>query len=242
MNTIPGLSNETLDIFEPALFNSYELDFIARHLCEPPAAVFTGSLPRHVNRQQVQPFLQRCYDLDQIETYKEIPWAGKDLVLKAIETYRLWQDECAEIARRGGPKHPSNYAWDGDGSGIKYGPGSDSGLVRTRIDEDGNRQRLAIVLTRPSGQADLSDAYYRPNFGQHKTAPKALIEDADKTRIECPVCGFTTSWKKGNTRTYSMARMNMGKHLLQADTEVGLHRALHTSVFRTKDAHRLRDA
>lgn len=233
MQTIPGYSTEVFDTFEPGVYNSAELQFVVDHLGEHPDDAFAEAIPQGVSRAQVEPLLQKVWQLDR----RNQPWCGSQRIIEAISAYQAWIGRAEAMRRRGGPKIPSMFSWDGAGGGHRYGPGSDSGVIRTEIRADGTRRRFTVTLTKsPDELANESDAFL-PDFATPKPIPKALEEDATRGLIICPICAHTANYAPdGGRSAYNLARAQMKRHLQHAKTERSLHRSLLTIVFGTRDA------
>jgi hypothetical protein len=213
--------------FEPPLYTREELTFFMDHLCESPRVATFKGLPEHVSRAAVNEFLGRVYEFEEMRQAHGVEWCGSEPIKVCIKQYFAWLDTCASIRAKGGPKHPSLYAWDADGRGIRGATGSDAGTVRTMIQEDGTRVRLALKLDTPRGQVSLDPATaYIPDFVQRTAMPKALLNDRKKRQLECPICHFVANYTKGGNTAFNMARARMSQHLKKAKDDQNRHRTL----------------
>ena len=133
MRTRHQSSGTSDDLFEPALYNRAELDFFLTHVGERPSVAAHKGLPSTVNRSAVDDVLGRVYLREEMADAHQEVWCGRQAIRDAIAAYLTWMDTCAEVQRESGLKHPSMFAWNKDGAGIKVAVGSDGGTVRTRI-------------------------------------------------------------------------------------------------------------
>lgn len=230
------------DIFQPALLSMEENRFMLAHAGEPPIVALADGTPKLVNPAAVKPFLERFYELGELEKHRGVPWAGVSRIKQSIASFLEWMAVCKEIARRGGPKVPSLFVTDGNGKMFKYGIGADGGFVRSKLTgPNGEREYFAVDLRRPDGAIlpDLSEIapWMQPNKDRK---PDELIEDWAKDAtgsakrngtIRCSICGRTETFDTSNRRTYNGARARIAGHLKRATTDIDRHRILHTKSF-----------
>ncbi len=220
------------NFFEPALYNREELTFFVKHMGESPMVACHKGLPRNVSRSAVEDVLGRIYQHEEMATAHEVPWCGREKVNECIFTYTEWMDFCTEQTKLGAPKHLSLYDWNADGQGIRGATGSDGGTVRTKIDKDGNRQRLAVKLGDRIGDitGDVQSTYV-PAFAKQTVAPTKILEDTDRHQFECPVCQHTEQYKRQNQASRRMSWARMATHCKSSKEESGRHTKLWNAEF-----------
>jgi hypothetical protein len=129
------------------------------------------------------------------------------------------------------------HSFDGKNRPHLGGPGSDSGRVRTYFDKEGNRVSLSIHLL---GNNDGGG--WTPEWVQKEEPPKAapvydksvtkaITDDVQAHRLECPICKHTESYKDGNRASWGAARGRISRHLRKETVEVSLHRELYTNEY-----------
>jgi len=219
------------DLFEPALYTKAELEFFLVHLGESPKVATFAGLPPGVNRRAVDDVIGRIYELEEVRKVHDAQWIGLRPVRDCIADYLAWMDLSNQIYQRGGPRHPSLYEWDEDGRGVKGAPGSDAGTVRSSIDANGKRKRLAVRLSNTAHPVDREAMTYVPEFVNPSKMPTDIIMDRDRGVVECPICHYAVNFRPDATRSVSSARSKMSRHLKRADTHQDRHRKLWTAVF-----------
>lgn len=209
----------TTDVFDPVLYSLEENAFLVTHIGEMPETTRRGGYPPGVKPAAIEELLEHLYRLERSEPN----YCGHETVKAAAQTYLAQHAKWTAEAKRGAPALPSMHAFDALGRPHRGGVGSDSGHVRTYFDEQGNRHRLAVDLI-PTGQ----DVYRAPWVKNTPAvmAHSALIEDADKGKLECPICGFTQTYEPGVTAQRSLAKARVMKHLRGAPKEPDAHRSL----------------
>lgn len=229
--------------FEPAEYSVPELRFLLSAIEKPPVVVRDMDLPDGVVREQVLKLVTECYELQQKFAHSSVPWVGYDRVREAIERMLSWLQTCAELARRGGPAHPSLHTWDANRF-LPRGPESDSGMVRTEILPDGSRRPLGLDLNSPDGQGVgpsligaapwLSPGGVGAVGDLLASTPSKLlfaVNDVSHTgTITCPICEWVESYslQKSNGKNLAMGRMT--KHLKQSKTQKDKHAILHGRI------------
>jgi hypothetical protein len=150
-------------------------------------------------------------------------WCGTEEVAKSINTWLTESEKWAVDRRRNAPRFPSLYTYDQKGRPHRYGPGSDSGHVRTYFGPDGQRHKFAVDLV-PEGVEE-----YQPSWMADQ--PKdGLKVSTEFNRIEC-FCGYTERYNPESRGSFNSARARMSKHLRSATEEVDRHREVHTNEF-----------
>lgn len=236
------------DTFEPGVCSIPELHFILDNLGTPPVAAFEGfdpvNNPKHrgVIRSRATTVLARLYDLEQLQQYRQVEWAGRDAIEDSITRYLGWHDRVQEMKRRGFRRgEPSQFHWDEVGEPYKFAIGADSAeLVRTEILNDGTRKPFAVKLTQTAAQAmkqDLSDVAPWINRGAQPGAVAVIDKLLEKVKgrmgtIECTVCGKVEEFDSANRQKRMAARGRMAKHLKNAKQELHRHRLLLRKEFK----------
>lgn len=203
-----------LEYFDPVSYSPEENQFFLKHLGEPPIAVLQGKLPDGVNSTAVREVLGLVYDLEELKKHRGTDWAGRDRLIETIHLYLHEEQKWRDMAARGAPRFPSMHAWDGKGRPHRGGIGSDSNRVTTYIDNDGNRHPFRLKLRDPE-----VEAFAPPWTKEQEPVPDKAIEDWDRGRIECPVDGWTTSFKVESKQSYNMARARLARHCRSSKDE-----------------------
>ena len=227
------------NLFEPAYYSIEELQFLLDHVGESPVVAMYGGAPKGVNPNMIEPTLAKLYEMEELRSKRGVVWAGTEAIKDSILAYLDWQSRSVEIKRRGGPRHPSMYAWEDVGKGrvkaIKYAPGSDAEMVRSRIDESGEQVKFAVPLLRSPQEAlgDMSDLM--PWVKGDPDKPKVLdeiIHDPKKGFMQCSICGFAKNYNVASHQSQNLAKAHVIKHLKQATKDVERHRRLHLRVMK----------
>ena len=218
-----------MDAFNPVLYSTEENQFLLENVGLAPIVAFNKRMPEGVNPRAVRPVLQEVFDREQLRSAQQVEWLGIDGVKSAITAWVAMDEKWAEDHRRSRgriPRRPSMYMQDGKGKYHLAASGSDSNFPRTYTDPDGNRRTFEVSL---DGLVADEDEF----FGQVKSteAPKSLIDDVAKHRLECPICNHAESYDPNVRSTYNMARARMSRHLKKAKVETSLHHELHTNEF-----------
>lgn len=214
-----------MDILDPVRYSIEEVKFLLENVGTPPVVAFNRQMPEGVNPRAVRPLMQEVYDRMQLQDAQKVEWVGVEKVKSALKAFldadALWE---ADWKRSKGriPRWPTMYSKDGKGKYHMGGPGADSDRPRTWIDAQGNRHRFEINL-------DGQDEFYPEDV--IKSAPKELIIDEAKSRVECPICHHTETYKQTSRASFNAARARMSRHLKQSKDETSLHRELHTNEF-----------
>lgn len=238
-----------LTTFNPVVYSNPECEFLLKFLGQPWVVASRDIEPKYNHRANakdanpytydvvpasVRPVIEGVYELCELTKHEGYQWVGVEKIKEAIRT---WQRENAKWARdyklkRGAPRWPSLYSFDGRGRPHIGGPGSDSGMVKTYFGPSGERIPFEIDL-QPDGRGEWA----APSFSE-QIPEKHLKVDPETNRIECRVpiptggvCGHTESYKPDSRSSYNAARARMSKHLRKATTEVEAHRELHTNEF-----------
>ena len=229
--------------FEPAEYAVEELRFLLSALGKPSVVVRDMDLPEGVNRVQVLKLVTACYELQEKFAHSEVPWVGYDRVREAIERMLAWYQTSAELARRGGPSHPSMHTWD-ENRFLPRGPESDSGMVRTEILPDGSRRPLGLDLESPDGQGVgpslIGAAPWLSPTGTGamqdllSSTPSKLLFTVNDTShtgtITCPICEWVESYSSQKANGKNLAMGRMAKHLKQSKTQKDKHAILYGRI------------
>lgn len=230
--------------FEPTEYAVPELHWLLLHLEDRPVVVEQATdLPSDVVKPQVLKLVKECRDLQDLFETKNIPWAGYDAVRESIERTLSWYVTCAELKRRGGPKHPSQKTWDGPRY-AHQGVGADSAdKVRSEILPSGSRRRLGLNLASPDGAAVGPDLVGAAPWleGQVvgeadlvRSTPSELVEKTNEKSgtgvLECPLCGFAENYSLAKTNSKRAAKARMSRHLKNTRTDKDRHMILYSRV------------
>jgi hypothetical protein len=209
-------------IFDPVKYSNEENKFLLDNLGKPPV-VALRSLPTNVNRAAVKPVIDRIYELVELEKHAGLAWCGADAIKESINVWLTESEKWANDRRRNRPRFPSLYSFDQKGRAHRYGPGSDSGHVRTYFGKDGQRHVFAVQFV-PDGVTE-----YIPEW-QADIPKDGLVVSTEFNRIEC-FCGHTERYNPDSRGSFNSARARMSKHLRSATEEVDRHREIHTNEF-----------
>lgn len=232
------------DTFEPGLMSLPELNFMLGHLGEPAHVALYNLDPEKsqgIIKSRLEKVLTRIYELKELQTHRQVEWAGIDAIEDSITRYIDWHTRVQEMKRRGFKRgEPSQFHWDEMGDAYKFAIGADSAeLVRTEILDDGSRKPFGVQLTMTPSQMmamDLSDVAPWINRGKAK-----LRESPDKLEtavlkrqgtIRCSICGKSEEFDSANRQSRNNARARMAKHLKRATSEVHRHRLLLRTEFK----------
>lgn len=216
------------DKFNPVTLSEDENRFVLENLGLPPVVVMNKPLPVGASPKAIRTVIQGVYDLIELEKHEGLRWRGVDAIKKAINTYLEQQERWRVAKARFGnrvPRFPSMATQDGKGRYQLGAPGSDAGVVQTYIDGNGQRRRFEVDLLEYEDGSE--------EFAPVVQAPKALVEDEDKHRFECPICNHAESFRAGVDSSKNAARARMASHLKRAEMEKELHMELYTNVFRS---------
>lgn len=238
--------------FEPGLLSIQELNFLLDHLEEPPNAALHGSVPVGVNPSQIQKTLAEFQELDQLEKFRGVKWAGFEALRDSITRFLDWHARNLDIYRvTGGPTNPngaihnaSHFSFSEDGGAFKYAIGADSGeLARTEILDDGSRKPFTVKLLVSDGPAQREElASVAPWIARTKSTRIAVKDVVDVTAgktngtIRCSICDKTEVFDPRNRSSRTMARTRMGRHLKNAKADINRHLALYRKEFESPSA------
>ena len=250
------------DRFNPVQYSLAECQFLIDHLGEPyqqaaqsikaapllnPVRNAQGQVidknpiyyPDGVIPASVKPIIDRVYELIDLERRGVQKWVGLEAVKECLKVYIAQQDKWIKDKQRfpRAPRFPSMASYDGKNRPHKGGPGSDSGVVSTYFDREGNRIPFALDLLEametggwtPDWAAKPEPEKAAPVFSPNIT--KAITDDVENHRLECPICKHTESYKVDSSSSRNAARGRMSKHLRTDPKETSLHRELYTNEF-----------
>ncbi len=217
-----------MNTFDPVSYSFVENRFLLEHLGKPPIVAMQALTPP-INPRAVKPIIDRVYELEELRKHSGQEWVGVEKVKDAIRTYLAQVEKWEKDRRRGAPRFPSLYTFDARGRAHRYGPGSDSGRIRTYFDSKGNRIPFAIDLVATDAEAEYVPEWIAAPAPTEKKLE--LIVDPDKRRIECSVCGHTESFNPESRASFNAARARISKHLRKSTDNIDLHRELHTAEF-----------
>lgn len=220
-------------VFDPVLYSIEANAWLIEHAGQSPQQATLTGIPMGVDRSALS-VLDDLYRLAQTAQAMGTPWVGFEAVKQAAQTYldqlRKWDDNYQRHVRRDPnyPRYPSMCTWDSFGRYHRGGVGSDAGRVSTYFDEQGQRQKFAIVLQPEPTSSEI------PEWQRGIPKPTTytdLIENDEKGFFECPICAFRESYESMSATSRNQARSRMGKHLAGARSEKDLHKQLHAYAF-----------
>lgn len=231
--------------FEPGMFSIQELNWLSDNMRKPPVVAFDGFDPdnkatRGVHRARVEPFIESLFARQQLLEAKRKPWAGFEAVQDSIERFLAWHARSQEIARRGGPQHPSMYHWDTLGAPLKAAIGADSSeMVRTEILDDGSRRPFRVKLDLDPEMVlkdSLADVmpWVSSTSGPNAAVADEMAEEALSDSLACfrCFCGHAQEFDPREPAKRNAARGRMSTHMNKATTEQNRHRLLRSRTFR----------
>lgn len=224
--------------FNPVAYSIEENKFLIEHLGNPPEVVemdSAGQWPVGVNPAAVRPIIEQVYRFEQQKEHRGTEWVGVEAVKEAARIYvREHTQWTKDHLTRRGPKLPTLMVWDERGRGHKGAVGADGNTVTTYFDENGERQKLAIELTK------TGEEVYKPSWikkAQVEAIIPKLVEDTVKGTIQCPICFHTQQYDPDQRSTYNQARSRMAKHLVSKTLkDPDKHREIYTQEFSSADA------
>lgn len=223
---------ELYDAFDPVRYSELECEFLIEHLGEPPV-VAERHLHKDLAPKSVMDEISRVYALLELDRAGQAQrkWLGVQACKDALSNYifqvRKWRADWVRTKGRA-PLCPPMYSFDSKGKGHLGGPGSDSGIVKTYFDENGNRIPFALDMYEGGPSSWVPD--WANNVGTDNPA-NGLKNDPTNSRIECLVCGHTEKYNTDSRSSYNAARGRISKHLRSAKDNVDEHRATHTNEF-----------
>jgi hypothetical protein len=239
----------TKHVFEPAIHSIAELRFLLDHLEEPPHAALHAGVPAGVNPTAITKTLTQLQELDQLQKFRGVEWAGFDAIKDSILRFLAWEERRQNIYRiTGGAKgqaaivQASQYAFDEDGSAFKLAIGADNAeMARTEILDDGSRRPFGVALLQPDGAAaaeSLSDV--APWIRRTKVSAKdrhdemKVENDGKHGSVTCSICKKAEEFDPKTRSSFLAARSRMARHLKKANTDVARHRLLYRKVFESR--------
>lgn len=225
------MKNEPIHEIEPALLSHDECKFLIDNV-GTVSVVALKNVPPGVNPLAVKPILDRVTELQNLEKYEGEKWVGLDRIKEGLQVYLDDRARCEAVAARVGKGQkmvatfPSMFTFDAKGRPNYYAAGSDSSYPRTYFDPVTKQRRLLVIPLVPS-----SDEWVPPWLEGVKEAPKDLLEDTEKLRVECRICGHAESYREGSAASERAARARMAAHMKRADFEPELHREYYTNVY-----------
>lgn len=202
---------ELTERFDPVKFSLEECEFLLEHLGQSPTTALEV-IPKTVAKASVQPEIERVYELlERDKTSRKLPWIGLEAIKDAVRMYlnqsKKWENDFVRSRGRA-PRFPSLCTFDSKGRAYLGGVGSDSGMVKTYFDANGNRVAFAIDV--------MLDDYveWKPEWiaGTDQLSGD-LKEDAVNNRVECKVCGHTETFRPESHSSVNAAKARMRKHL-----------------------------
>ena len=195
-----------METFDPVKYSLEENQFFLKHLGESPVSALKDTLPKGVNPVTVQEVLGKVYELDELQKHRGTAWVGHSAIKGSIERYLHESEKWKQLAKRGAPRFPTMSSWDGKGRPHRGAVSSDASQVTTYLDDNGNRKPLAVRLQ------DDGPGYSTPWAKKEAPLPEALVEDAEKGMLQCPVDGWATNYNPDSRASENLARARMSKH------------------------------
>jgi hypothetical protein len=208
-------------VFDPSLLSFPDCDFLLAHAEDAPI-VARKVVPSECNKTVLE-WIERFYELDELQKAGRATWKGRKVVKEAIKVYLAQREKWAQAQELGAPRLPSLYTFDSRHKAHFQAPGSDSGRVQTYFDSEGNRLPFAVNLVADGVQG------WTPEWAHkgEKVVDK-IIEDLDKSIFVCSICNKTETFRQESRASRAAARARMSKHLRNAETEKARHSELHT--------------
>lgn len=221
------------NIFDPSLLSFADCHFLMENAGNVPASV---QYPQAVNKVTMKQWIERFYELEELQKVGKATWKGVEAVKEAIQTYLDQREQWKKEAEYGAPKFPSLYSFDSRGNAHLSAPGSDSQRVKTYFDDQGNRIPFAVNLVENVGTGKWKPSWLR-NANSEPTPDSLIKEIPGKNCYECPVkaCGHTETFKPDSRSSQASARARMSKHMRRATLEPEVHLELHTLEFGSSD-------
>jgi hypothetical protein len=197
---------------------------------------FKDPIPVGCSPKALQDSLSEIYDLVEMEKHRGAQWCGVEAIKSSIRTYvteaTKWE---ANKRQRGAVRFPSMHTFDGRGRAFRGGVGSDSGEVKTYFDAQGARHNFAVDYHDGSPEW-VPEWIATPKDGVATGKPTdqqigGIIDNPEKARVECPVCGHTESYNLDSATSRSAARGRMSKHFKTAKKDVDAHREASVKEF-----------
>lgn len=215
--------------FNPVNYSIPENQFLLAHIGLPPSVAFQDPVPQGVSVKAINDALSEVYDLCELEKHRGNKWCGLPAVKSAIEVYLREAEKWATQKRnhRGAVRFPSMHTFDSRGRAHRGGPGSDSGIVKTYFDAQGNRHNFEVEY---QGETPEWVPEWLAN-GQAPPQEGSIIDTPAKSRLECPVCGHTESYNTDSNSSRNAAKARMSKHFKKATKDVDAHREASVQEF-----------
>lgn len=225
-----------LTSFTPVEYNKAENKFLLDNLGKPTIVALNQPLHSDIVPFRVREVLDRVNELEQLRIHDGMGWEGIEALKDKIQSYltlsEKWERDWERFGKNEArvPRLPTMNTFDAKNKHHYGGPGSDSGQVRTYYDKNGERQKFEVSLNPMYAR---EDEVWTPPTVQAPIieAPKDILEEADKHRIECRLCNHTESYKEGSAASYRAARARMAGHMKKTTKDVDLHREYYLNVF-----------
>ena len=197
-----------METFDPVKYSLEENNFFLTHLGESPVVALGDELPAHVSPAVVQEVLGEVYSREEIKQHRGTAWIGIEAVVQAAKTYLDETEKWRLLSsKKGAPRFPSLYAWDGRGRPHRGGIGSDSAQVTTYLLEDGKRQRFAVEL-----DGDEITAFTPTWIKKEEPLPEDCTVNMEQGIITCPVDGWSTNFNAESRSAFNLARARVARH------------------------------
>lgn len=196
-----------METFDPVKYSLEENQFFVDHLGESPVVALGAALPAHVSPVVVREVLGAAYEREELKQHRGTAWVGVDTCINASKVYLTECEKWAQLAKKGAPRFPSLFAWDGRGRPHRGGIGADSGQVTTYLLPNGERQRFAIEL---DGSVIMD---FKPSWvKEEEPLPSDCTVDMERGILTCPVDGWSTDFHAESRSAFNLARARMSRH------------------------------
>jgi hypothetical protein len=223
------------NIFDPSLLSFADCHFLLEHAGEQPAQV---AYPPAVNRITMRQWIERFYELSELEKAGKGEWKGIQTVKDAIKLYLEQREMWKKEEQYGAPKFPSLYAFDSRGNAHLSAPGSDSGRVKSYFDKYGNRVPFAVNIVEDAQTGKWKPSWVRKAKEAVTEIPQEIIKEPEgENCVKCgvPGCGHTETFKPESRSSYNAARARLSKHMRKAQFEPEVHLEYYSLEFGSSD-------
>lgn len=211
---------ELTEQFNPVQFSIPECQWLIDHLGQSPLAA-REQVPSGVVAVAVLPEIERFYELQERDKQgRGLPWVGLGVIKASLQTYidqnQKWESDWIRTKGKA-PRVPPMCTFDSKNRPHFGAVGSDSGIVKTYFDGEGNRIPFAVDVVE-QGYTEWQPEWAKKGVVKG-TDPvgKGLKLDNEKFRFECLVCNHTETFKPESRSSLNAARARMAKHLRSAN-------------------------
>ena len=207
-------------VFDSALYNAEELEFMVENLGESPGVARSSpgfpTAPDSV--PPVQLALQRFKDLEELSQREQVDgWVGMEAVKAHIENWQERQRRYFKLKEQdpeGKGFHPEMYKFDSRGKAHWAGPGTCSGRVMHPLNllpvtERSRQDFTKGIGDEPEVEVEVEATYNRDacvfaNEGE---------DDPTSSYLDCPVCHDHFKYDANSQHSQNGAWGQLSKHL-----------------------------